>query len=563
MSWKKYFDIVDSPYAKKKGTSLTSTNTDIYGKFSSYLPEYYAGSPQRIQRYKQYDIMDQDSEINISLDIIADFCTQQEETQKTPFAIEYFDKDVSESEVEIIESSLMKWARLNEFNKKMWTIFRSIIKYGDCFFVRDPETFKLLWVEQSKVKSIIVNSARGKEIEDVVIEDIDFAIDPGILTKPSKNNSPVGTQNSVPTPTNVVTGTQFGNTGNAHTSVSISADAILQLSLTEGMDANWPFGNSILESIYKVYKQKAMLEDALLIYRVQRAPERRIFYIDTGDMAPHVANAYIARIKNEVHQKRIPNRNGGMGLNDIDASYDPLSILEDYYLARSTSGRGSEITTLPGGDGISNINDLEYFDDKMKRGLGIPPSYLPSTDEGATYNDGRLGSAFIQEFRFSKYCKRLQMMISSKLDREFKLFMKKQGLNIDSSVFELRMNEPQNFSKYRQIEIDSSQISVFSSIADVPYMSKRFILKRYLGWSEAEILENEQMWAEENKNKTGTETGGATGGGIGLDSVGVRAPNEDFDFEGDDENIFDDDLGGMDDAGGDMGGEVPPPEGEI
>src|SRR4029077_5634173 len=98
----------------------------------------------------------------------------------------------------------------------------------------------------------------------------------------------------------------------------VDANFVVHLSLSIGNDINWPFGPSILEPIFKTFKQKELLEDAIIIYRVQRAPERRIFYIDTGTMPPERAKRHIEAIKNDIHQRRIPNRRGG-GTSLLDA----------------------------------------------------------------------------------------------------------------------------------------------------------------------------------------------------------------------------------------------------
>lgn len=568
MSWVKHFNFVGKNERLRKSINDRSTNSwyngaeAASGNFSSYLPEYYAGSPQRLDRYRQYDNMDMDSEVNTSLDTIADFSTQTEENRETPFDLKFLG-EVSEAETQILTTALQQWSKLNEFNKRIWSIFRSAIKYGDCFFVRDPETFKWLWVDQPKVQAIIVNAAKGKIPEEYIINGIDFRIDPSVLTEPKKpylqSSPPV--QGSVPSvPSAVATN---GGLGIGQT-VGIDASSMVHLSLSEGIDSNWPFGNSILESVFKVYKQKELLEDAVIIYRVQRAPERRVFYIDVGEMQPHKAMAYVERVRNEIHQKRIPNRAGG-GSSILDASYNPMSMLEDFFFAQGVDGRGSKVETLPGGENLGDIDDLRWFDNKLKRGLGIPSSYLPSgPDDGtAAYNDGKVGTSYIQEYRFAQYCRRLQMLLSDVFDKEFKLYLKKREYNIDSGLFELRFSEPQSFSRYRQIEIDSARINIFQPLADVPYLSKRFLLQRYLDLSEDEILENEKLWKEENKDKVASGKAGSDSSGgmgpVGLDSVGVRPPVDmDFEsgFEGDPLDGLDGEIGNSD-IGGDIGTASP------
>jgi len=300
---------------------------------------------------------------------------------------------------------------------------------------------------------------------------------------------------------------------------------VVHLSLNEGLDYFWPFGQSILENIYKVYKQKALLEDSVLIYRVQRAPERRLFKIDVGNMPSHMAMAFVERVKNEMHQRRIPTVTGG-GANMMDASYNPLSVNEDYFFPQTSDGRGSSVEVLPGGQNLGEIDDLKYFNNKMARGLRVPSSYLPTgpDDSSAPMNDGRVGTALIQEFRFNKYCERLQKLIMQKLDDEFKLFLNWRGFSIDSSIFTIKLSQPQNFASYRQSELDTARVSTFAAIEPLPYLSKRFLLKRYLGLTEEEIMENETLWKEEHELiKTDLASGqdlrtvGVTPGGMESD----------------------------------------------
>ena len=312
------------------------------------------------------------------------------------------------------------------------------------------------------------------------------------------------------------TGTRFSNT---QKEMSIDASHVVHISLTEGLDPNWPFGISVLESVFKVFKQKELLEDAIIIYRVQRAPERRVFYIDVGNMPAHMAMGYVNRVKNEIHQRRIPTQGGG-GSNMMDATYNSLSINEDYFT--TAEGRGSKVETLPGGTNLGEIDDLKYFTNKLFRGLRIPSSYLPTGAEDGTAvaSDGRVGTALIQEYRFNQYCKRLQATVATTFDHEFKMFLNWKGYNIDSSLFELRMNEPQNFAAYRQAELDNQRTSLFTSLAQTPYISKRFALKRFLGLSEEEIAENDELWAEENGTTSAQQTVGED-----LRSVGVTPGN--------------------------------------
>jgi hypothetical protein len=284
-----------------------------------------------------------------------------------------------------------------------------------------------------------------------------------------------------------------------------------------------------LEAVYKVFQQKSLLEDSIIIYRVQRAPERRIFYIDVGNMPANMAMSFVERVKNEIHQKRMPSRTGG-GASIMDASYNPLSMLEDYFFAQTADGRGSKVETLPGGENLGQIDDLRFFTNKMMRALRIPSSYLPSgPDDGtATFNDGRVGTAYIQEYRFNKYCQRIQQLLIESLDNEFKMFLKHKGVELDSSTFTLSFCAPQSFSEYREIEVNNARAAVFTQLAEVPYISRRFALKKYLGLTDQEIVENEVKWSEENPDGAAVaDTADTAMTGGDLNSVGVDKPTDD------------------------------------
>lgn len=522
--WKKYFKTANSDTSgimSPVGNGGSNNLPDAgYRNFASQLPEVYIGHPNRTERYNQYEQMDMDSEINAALDIIAEFCTQPNSENGTGFDL-FFKEDPTDNEVKIIREQLQQWVSLNDLNKRLFKLFRNTIKYGDQVFLRDPETFKLFWTEMFKVTKVIVNEAEGKRPEQYIIKDLNINFMNLTATALSSSDTYInhpqvgGPSGSYTQPQSPYSGgSRFSHAKNE---AVIDAEHVVHLSLTEGLDLNWPFGNSVLESIFKIFKQKELLEDAILIYRIQRAPERRIFKIDVGNMPTHMAMAYVDRVKNEIHQRRIPTQTGG-GSNMMDATYNPLSTNEDYFFPVTAEGRGSSVDVFPGGQNLGEITDLRYFTNKMFRGLRIPSSYLPTgTDEGErSYSDGKTTTALIQEWRFNQYCIRLQTLIAEKLDNEFKMFMRWRGINIDNSLFDLRFNEPQNFAKYRQAEVDAVRIQAFTSLEPIPYLSKRFLLERYLDLNEEEMTRNDELWSQENSSSTDTEAPAA-----GLRSVGV------------------------------------------
>ena len=957
MSWKKYFTPVNtsgqlSPVSGSMGASNGSMSRTNY---SSYLPDVYSGHPNRLERYGQYDTMDWDSEVNAAFDILAEFCTQTNDENGTPFQV-FFKDPATSTEIKIIKKYLQSWTKLNKFHTRIFKIVRNAFKYGDSFFIRDPETQTWMYIDPAKVDKIIVNESDGKKPEQYVIRDFNPNLETLATTAIQPSNvqgggsqfggsygtgqggagGSRGMVGSFPTGTS---GSRFSQNQNQY---AIDARHVIHISMSEGMDNNFPFGNSLMETIFKVFKQKELLEDAIIIYRVQRAPERRVFYIDVGNMPSHIAMSFVERVKNEVNQRRIPSANGG-SQSVIDSSYNPLcldlttkiplldgrtlslsnlieefntgkenwayscnpetgeivpgvinwagvtrknaevikitfdngkelictpdhkipvfgkgfveakdltvddsliafntrqelistngneyeqvwdhnskswkwthrivgeffrtlgkhqeftylnenanksknvihhkdsnrynndprnltymnkedhilyhaaqkkefwdnmtveyraamtekisntlkdrwtnmseierlsalwniraaqqksvfmrqtdprtiasykknasisrkkhieehpktlnqlnknlenrikiknqplnltfnmlqrvtdkikaghtnkdevitlcdndvellsmvrnensipldyknsqckidfdkfgyskldkliekfgyknwksfvkevdnfnhrivkietvenrdtgtitidgtekwhnyhtfaidsgifvknSINEDYFFPTTAEGRGSKVEILQGGQNLGEIDDLKYFTNKLFRALRIPSSYLPtgSDDGGSNFNDGRVGTAYIQELRFNKYCERLQSLMHDAFDTEFKLYLHNKGINIDANIFDVKFNPPQNFASYRQAEMDTARVTTFNAVVAIPFVSNRFAMKRFLGLTAEEIAENEKMWKEENIEKNAELSASAELRGAGVTANGI------------------------------------------
>jgi hypothetical protein len=160
----------------------------------------------------------------------------------------------------------------------------------------------------------------------------------------------------------------------------------------------------------------------------------------------------------------------------------------------------------------------------------------------------------IQEFRFNQYCERLQNYIAQKLNDEFKLFMRWRGLNIDSSLFDIKFNAPQNFAAYRQSELDNARVTVFQTMEQFPYISKRFAMQRFLGLTEEEIEENSRLWFEEREEPEDGEAEGSD-----LRSIGISQGDMEADAEAVD-NMSDENQD-INQEPAELGAAVAPPQG--
>ena len=563
MTWKKFFTAVDNsglPLNVTGEQRKSGAGSSGFGMDNSrgWLPEVYAGSPNRLMRYRQYDAMDTDPEIHTALDTIAEFATQDDEYSGIPFVVE-FEEDPSDTESKIINKVLKNWCNINDWRKRLFKMFRNTIKYGDCFMIRDPETYKLYWVDPAQVEKIIVNQAEGKSIDYIFVRNLDPNFEHLIATRISPVHN-VGTNLQGMSTYNTAEAFNSQAQAGVASSVAVAGENFVHPTMSDGMGPDWPFGNSILDPIYKIYRQKELLEDAVLIYRLHRAPERRVFFIDVGNMPAHQARQYLEQVKYEVKQKRIPNQTAD-GKSIADSAYNPMSMLEDYFFAQTAEGRGSKVDTLPGGENLGDIDDLKYFNNKLLRGLGIPSSYLPTgpDDGSALYNDGKVGVAYIQEYRFSKYVERLQRQIEESLDFEFKMYLKWRGVEMDNGNFSIKLTPPQNFGDYRDIQLNTERAALYSQVAGITYMSNQFKLKKYLGLTDEEMRENEQLWREENDID---QYGDVSTQQTQLRNIGIR-PQQDIDVS---TNIAEpppaenpdelSDLGGIGGGLGDVGGDV-------
>lgn len=461
--WTDYWRIVKPQPAKNNfvATDSYSGDASAFSNFSWYT-QLMQGTGSRMQDYTQYESMDKDVYISRALDTIAEEMTNSDEKTGLPFEIDYQNDDnieVDENIVMTIKAAMRHWTDVQDFSNRIFRISRMTVKFGDCFFrkTHDHKAWKYM---------------SPADVVGIEIDEHDEVVSYHIRTYEGQGSQRDGVMEVVP------------------------PEGMVHFTLSDTMGEAAPFGESILTPVTRAYKQMGLLEDAIIIYRVVRAPERKVFYIDVGNMPPQKVKHYLETVKNEIKQKRIPNNTGGQ--DEIDSVYNPTSMSEDYFFGTTANGRGSRVETLPGGTGLGENDDLKYFQEKVFLGLRVPTSYMRgSQDGGAQYNDGKVGIAYIEEMRFANFVKRLQNKLERIFDEEFKLYLKNSGINIDDSLFKLALPEPQNFALYRQAALDSELINTFNSAEGVKYLSKRFILKRYLGFSEDDVQTNEALLRQE------------------------------------------------------------------
>lgn len=445
----------------------------LYANYSWYQ-HLVQGSASRITRYREYDLMDNDVEIARSLDTIAEEMIGSNPNDDMPLVLNVdADKQqyVNPITVSTLKSAVAYWCDLHNWHTRLFKVARITAKYGDCFFIRRKEAQRWEYVHPKNVVAAVVDEF-----------DMTRVIGWQIRRDAKVPNAPVAQSSG-----------QLS--GNLESTEIFPADQVIVFTLNDDMSEMAPFGESVLRAVYRAQKQKELLEDAILIYRIQRAPERRVFYIDVGKMEPRRVKSYLEGIRSEIRQRKVPTSGGGV--DQVDSVYNPQSMSEDFFFASRPDGKGSRVETLPGGQGLGELSDLEYFQWKVFRGLRIPLSYTREGTDGVTVNDGKVGTAYIQELRFAMYIQRLQGYIASTLDREFKRYLRQAGINIDTSIFSISLPSPENFGVYRQQELDASLLNTFQSASGIQFLSPRFTMSKYLQLSDEEIATNEKLRREE------------------------------------------------------------------
>ena len=507
MSYRKYVKLVPSVLngsPREKGKDGDSTELNM-SRAQNLLPMIYQGSSNRLDRYQVYDNMEQDPTISSNLDIISDYVGNVE--NGCPFKINYRDNQMPESHVRLIEKMLDNWCKLNEFPKRIYNIVRDTLKYGDSIFIRDPDSNALMKVNPYDVVGVVVGNL--KEPRYYIIKNIDMnaplkvanmaANDvAGKAAIQSFNNLSGGyVNNARPSPTQQQTGYNANNN-----IAAISADNIVHLSTNVDNITLFPFGLSVLENVYKLYIQKMLLQDCVLMYRIKNAPDRLVFKIPVGNVPRMMRRSYMERCKNEMTQRRMPSKSSDGVFNTSDVTYDALAMNEDFWLPVDTGNIQPAVEQLKGGQSLGEITDLNYWDAQIVRASKVPQSWQPMGTTDSTRNvPTTTAGVLVQEDRFYRYCNRLKAILISPFDEEFKAFLSRSGINVQGDGFDLAFLESSNLNEMTELDIQGRYLQNFQSAVNIPYLSKRFAMKKWLGLSEEEFAENERMYAEENPEK--------------------------------------------------------------
>ena len=286
---------------------------------------------------------------------------------------------------------------------------------------------------------------------------------------------------------NGVNSANTGSSGPVGTAIKITADAIAMCA--SGLfDPTKALVLSYLHKAIKPVNQLRMIEDAVVIYRIARAPERRIFYIDVGNLPKVKAEAYLKDVMNRYRNKLVYNASTG----EIKDDRQQMSMLEDFWLPRREGGRGTEITTLPGGQNLGEIDDIVYFQKKLYRSLNIPVSRLES-DSG--FSLGRASEITRDEVKFTKFVQKLRKKFNVLFNNILKTQLILKGVVAEEDWLSIKENlsyeymKDGHYAEMRDMDLLRDRLDVLNTIEPFigQYFSKKYVQKQVFRMSDDDI----------------------------------------------------------------------------
>ena len=435
----------------------------------------------RRRRYKDYEEMDEYPEIGAAFDIYADDSTQRG-LRGERWAVKS-DNDMVVDEVETFFDTI-------RLDKLLWDIIRNTVKYGDCFTELILDVNK----PQEGVKKIkILNPNWILRVENEFGYLKKFLQE--IPNMESLQYAEVG-QSNVNRPVKYI---------------ELDKNQIVHFRLHTSDPIFYPYGKSIAALCHRVFRSLKMMEDAMMIYRLSRAPERRIFYVDTGNLPTSKAEMFIERLKQKFKKEKFYNSPKGT----VDSRYNPMSMDEDFFVP-TKNGRGTKIETLPGATNLGEIEDVRYYRDKLLAGLKIPKDYIVEKEQSPE----RKANLSQLDVKFARTIQRVQIDVETGLENMAKRHLQLRGF--PASVIKnlkIKLPEPSDMSEKRKLDVDEQKTRVIQAVQGLNLFSKESIYREFYDMTEDEIrrmkseIEGEQQQEQQDQQAMGAGPGPGEAGG--------------------------------------------------
>jgi len=431
-------------------------HSDVY---NSTLSAY--GTFDRMARYSDFSEMESTPEIASALDIYAEeSCSQDAEGQ-----VLHIHSDNPKVK-ELLETLFYDTLNVN-FNMVMW--IRNLCKYGDFFLFNDV----------SPEYGVI--NAYPIPITEIEREEGFDKNDPSAVRY------------------------RWITQGNAILeNWQISHFRLL------GNDAFLPYGSSVLEAARRIWRQLILIEDAMMVYRVIRSPERRVFYIDVGNVPPEDVSSYVEQAKNSLKVNKVAGGQQG----SVDLRYNPMAVDEDYFIPVRGGDSGTRIESLAGGQNTSAIEDVEYIQKKLFAALKVPKAYLGYDEEV-----GSKATLAQEDIRFSRSIARIQKTVIAELNKLAMIHLYAHGFDGEDILdFQLALSNPSSLAQQQKLSLIEQKFSIAGS-APEGMVSKTWIHQNIFGFTRDQIegiqrdLIREKLEGMEVENAGSAEEEGDDGGG--------------------------------------------------
>jgi hypothetical protein len=415
----------------------------------------------------------------------------------SPVEIELTNVNASDNLKKKIREEFRNIKEMMDFDKKSHEIFRNWYVDGRLYYLKvidikkpqdgiqeiryiDPMKIKFVRQEKKSNKNNLVALQSPTDVRKEIYPEIEeyYVYTP-------KPNYPTGT---------------FSSAGNTKGSIKIAKDSVTYV--TSGLfDRNKGTCLSYLHKAIKSLNQLRMIEDSLVIYRLSRAPERRIFYIDVGNLPKVKAEQYLKEVMSRYRNKLVYDANTG----EVRDDRKYMSMLEDFWLPRREGGRGTEITTLPGGQNLGELSDVEYFQKKLYRSLNVPESRI-ANDGG--FNLGRSSEILRDELKFAKFVGRLRKRFANMFSDMLKtqLILKNVITPEDwdqiNDHIQYDFLYDNQFAELKESELMNERLGLVATME--PYIGKYFsveyVRKRVLRQTDQEIIDIDGQIEKEIKD---------------------------------------------------------------
>ena len=507
---------------EKIQSNTKSHLVDRYSKLHSGLDLVNSGystfaqlQAARLGLFKDYESMESDSIIASALDIYSDECTM-----KNPYG-DVLEIQSDNDNIKSILHNLFYDIMNIEFN--LWPWVRNLTKYGDFFLYLDVKD-KYGITNVVPVSAYEIVRSEGEDPENPYYTK--FYLDAVEQQHPyfsrSTNNKKI----------------EFENFQIAHFRLASDSNLL-------------PYGKSMLESARKVWKQVTLMEDAMLIHRIMRAPEKRVFKIDIGNIPPNEVDNYMQRIINKM--KKTPFIDDETG--DYNLKFNIQNLTEDFFLPVRGGDSGTQIENMPGMQ-YETTDDIEYLKNRMLAALHVPKAFL-----GYEESLGSKATLAAEDVRFARTIERIQRIVVSELTKIAVVHLYSQGYTDAELVnFELNLTNPSTIYEQEKIELWSNKVNLARDIKDNQMMSTEWIYKNIFNFSDDQIEKMDEGLVQDQKQKFRFEQISVEGNDPAQsgESVGTPSDMQSPDEEGGENDVagsvFDQDEGGSPEGGFDGAG---------